>query len=45
MRPIFFPSDFVLPKYDIPISNYFDITKNAWATNEMVKALDDAVLL
>ena len=27
------------------ISNYFDIPKNAWSTNGMVKALDDAVLL
>ena len=30
---------------NIKISNYFDITKNAWATNGMAKALDDAVLL
>ena len=30
---------------NITISNYFDITTNAWATNGMVKALDDAVLL
>ena len=30
---------------DIKISNYFDVPKNAWSTNGMIKALDDAVLL
>lgn len=29
----------------IKISNYFDVPKNAWSTNGMEKALDDAVLL
>lgn len=29
----------------IKISNYFDVPKNAWSTNGMIKALDDAVLL